>query len=202
MPNLYIIAGHNGAGKSTFGKNLLPQNVQNLTIFDGDLVFSRKLKHFSSYIKVHKYATQEADEATVDEFKKLSEEAIANQSDFAYEGHFSNENSWDTIRYFRKQGYTISMIFLGLKTLKSSEKRVSDRVQANGFLVPTYAIHHNYYGNLKFLNIHHDLIDNLSIWDSSFGNPQILMVINNAQKEYQSPQLPNWFTEFLPDLIH
>jgi predicted ABC-type ATPase len=32
MPNLYIIAGHNGAGKSTFGKNLLPLNAQNLTI--------------------------------------------------------------------------------------------------------------------------------------------------------------------------
>jgi predicted ABC-type ATPase len=56
MPNLYIIAGHNGAGKSTFGKNLLPQNAQNLTIFDGDLVYSQKLKHFSSYINVHKYA--------------------------------------------------------------------------------------------------------------------------------------------------
>ncbi len=201
MPNLHIIAGHNGAGKSTFGKDLLPKNAQNLTIFDGDLVFSQKLKHFSSYIKVHKYAVQEADDATVEEFERLSKEAIATQSDFAYEGHFSNENSWDTIRFFRKQGYTISMIFLGLKTLESSEKRVSDRVQANGFLVPAYAIHHNYYGNLKFLNIHHDLIDNLSIWDSSFGTPQILLVINNHKKEYQSTELPNWFTEFLPDLV-
>ena len=201
MPNLYIIAGHNGAGKSTFGKELLPQNAQNLTIFDGDLVFSQKLKFFASYIKVHKYAVQEADDATIEEFERLSKDAIATQSDFAYEGHFSNENSWDTIRYFRKQGYSISMIFLGLKTLKSSEKRVSDRVQANGFLVPVYAIHHNYYGNLKFLNIHHDLIDNLSIWDSSSGTRQILMVINNSKKEYQSPQLPHWFTEFLPDLV-
>jgi predicted ABC-type ATPase len=201
MPNLYIIAGHNGAGKSTFGKNLLPQNAQNLTIFDGDLVYSQKLKYFASYIKVHKYAAQEADDATVEEFERLSKEAITTQSDFAYEGHFSNENSWDTIRYFRTQGYTISMVFLGLKTLKASEKRVSDRVQANGFLVPTYAIHHNYYGNLKFLNIHHDLIDNLSIWDSSSGIPQILMVINNHNKTYQSPQLPNWFIEFLPDLV-
>jgi predicted ABC-type ATPase len=201
MPNLYIIAGHNGAGKSTFGKNLLPQNAQNITIFDGDLVYTQKLKYFSSYIKVHKYAAQEADDATVEEFERLSKEAIATQSDFAYEGHFSNENSWDTIRFFKKQGYAISMIFLGLKTLESSEKRVSDRVQANGFLVPAYAIHHNYYGNLKFLNIHHDLIDNLSIWDSTSGNPQILMVINNAKKEYQSTELPHWFTEFLPDLV-
>lgn len=54
MPNLYIIAGHNGAGKSTYGKSLLPPNAQNLTIFDSDLVFSQKLKFFASYIKVHK----------------------------------------------------------------------------------------------------------------------------------------------------
>jgi predicted ABC-type ATPase len=201
MPSLYIIAGHNGSGKSTFGKNLLPQNAQNLTMFDGDLVFSQKLKHFSSYIKVHKYAVQEADDATVEEFERLSKEAIATQSDFAYEGHFSNENSWDTIRFFRRQGYTISMIFLGLERLDLSEERVSIRVFKGGFLVPTYAIHHNYYGNLKFLNIHHDLIDNLSIWDSSFGTPQILMVINNHKKEYQSTELPHWFTEFLSDLV-
>ena len=201
MPNLFIIAGHNGAGKSTFGKELLPQNAQNLTIFDGDLVFSQKLKFFSSYIKVHKYAAQEADEATVEEFEKLSKEAIATQSDFAYEGHFSNENSWETIRYFRKQGYTISMIFLGLERLDLSEDRVGIRVFKGGFSVPTYAIHHNYYGNLKFLNIHYDLIDNLSIWDSSSGIPQILLVMNTNTKAYQSPQLPNWFTEFLPDLV-
>jgi predicted ABC-type ATPase len=201
MPNLYIIAGHNGAGKSTFGKNLLPQNAQNLTIFDGDVVFSQKLKHFASYIKVHKYAVQEADEATIEEFEMLSKEAIATQSDFAYEGHFSNENSWDTIRFFKKQGYSISMIFLGLQRLDLSEDRVGIRVFKGGFLVPTYAIHHNYYGNLKFLNIHHNLIDILSIWDSSSGNPQILLVINNSQKEYQSPQLPDWVTEFLSDLV-
>jgi predicted ABC-type ATPase len=201
MLNLYIIAGHNGAGKSTFGKNLLPQNAQNLTIFDGDLVYSQKLKHFFSYIKVHKYAAQEADEATVEEFEKLSKEAIDSQADFAYEGHFSNENSWDTIRYFKKQGYTISMIFLGLERLELSEYRVGIRVFKGGFLVPPYAIHHNYYENLKFLNIYHNLIDNLNIWDSSFGNPQILLVINNSKKEYQASILPNWFTEFLPDLL-
>jgi predicted ABC-type ATPase len=201
MPNLYIIAGHNGAGKSTFGKNLLPQNAQNLTIFDGDLVFSQKLKFFSSYIKVHKYAAQEADEATVDEFEKLSKETIATQSDFAYEGHFSNENSWETIRYFIKQKYKVSMIFLGLERLDLSEERVGIRVFKGGFLVPPYAIHHNYYGNLKFLNIHHDLIDNLSIWDSSSGIPQVLMIINDHIKAYQSPQLLNWLTEFLPNLV-
>jgi predicted ABC-type ATPase len=93
------------------------------------------------------------------------------------------------------------MIFLGLERLDLSEERVGIRVFKGGFLVPPYAIHHNYYGNLKFLNIHHDLIDNLSIWDSSSGIPQVLMITNDHIKAYQSPQLPNWLTEFLPDLV-
>jgi predicted ABC-type ATPase len=93
------------------------------------------------------------------------------------------------------------MIFLGLKTLKLSEIRVSDRVQANGFLVPPYAIHHNYFGNLRFLNQNFDMIDNLSIWDSSSGIPEILLVISNHEKEYLASSLPNWFTELLPSLV-
>jgi predicted ABC-type ATPase len=200
MPNLYIIAGHNGAGKSTYGKDLLPQNAQILPIFDGDVIYSQKLRYISSYIKVYKYAAQEAEEYTLKSFEKLTQDAIEKQYDFAYEGHFSNEESWNTIRFFRKQGYIISMIFLGLKTLSISEKRVLDRVQSNGFFVPTYAIHHNYYGNLKFLNLYYNLIDNLNIWDTT-DIPQLLMIISNQRKEYLSNNLPTWFKEFLPNLL-
>jgi predicted ABC-type ATPase len=200
MPNLYIITGHNGAGKSTSGRKLLPNQAQNLLIFDGDIVYSQKLKEASLTIPVHKYAVQQADEDTVEAFSQLSTEAMDSQSDFAYEGHFSNESSWKTITTFRERGYTINMIFLGLKSLKLSEKRVNNRVQGNGFLVPTYAIHHNYFGNLRFLNQNFDMIDNLTIWDTSSGVPEILLVISNHQKEYLSSSLPNWFSEFLPSL--
>ncbi len=37
MPELYIITGSNGAGKSTVGPNYLPQHIrQHNTVFDGD----------------------------------------------------------------------------------------------------------------------------------------------------------------------
>jgi predicted ABC-type ATPase len=200
MPNLSIIAGHNGAGKSTFGRKLLPIDVQTISIFDGDIFYIQKLKEASVAIKIHKYAVQKANEDTIEQFKKLSSEAISTQTDFAYEGHFSNEDSWDTIRFFKENRYFITMIFLGLKTLELSEKRVTDRVQAKGFFVPSYAIHHNYYGNLKFLNIYYELIDNLTIWETSSGNPNILLHIDNHKKAFQSESLPTWFSEFLPAL--
>jgi predicted ABC-type ATPase len=93
------------------------------------------------------------------------------------------------------------MIFLGLENLELSIERVNWRVKKGGFLVPPYAIHHNYFGNLRFLNQNFEMIDNLSIWDSSSGIPEILLVVSNHQKEYLASSLPNWFTELLPSLI-
>lgn len=71
MPNLYIIAGHNGAGKSTFGRKLLPVEAQSISIFDGDIVYSQKLKEASLSIKIHKYAAQQANEHTIEQFIRL-----------------------------------------------------------------------------------------------------------------------------------
>ena len=37
MPELFIITGSNGAGKSSIGANYLPAHIQNTcSIFDGD----------------------------------------------------------------------------------------------------------------------------------------------------------------------
>lgn len=45
MPELYIITGSNGAGKSSIGFNYLPEFIQkNYPIFDGDKLFMQKQK--------------------------------------------------------------------------------------------------------------------------------------------------------------
>jgi predicted ABC-type ATPase len=44
MPSLYIITGSNGAGKSTVGPDYLPEEIsQHYTVFNGDLLYTRKL---------------------------------------------------------------------------------------------------------------------------------------------------------------
>ncbi|MHB1178956.1 MAG: hypothetical protein ACYCZO_11580 [Daejeonella sp.] len=44
MPSLYIITGSNGAGKSTVGPDYLPEEIsRQYTVFDGDLLYTRKL---------------------------------------------------------------------------------------------------------------------------------------------------------------
>ena len=58
MPELYIITGSNGAGKSTVGFSYLPQHIQEAySIFDGDKLFINKQKElWASGIRAHKEA--------------------------------------------------------------------------------------------------------------------------------------------------
>ena len=45
MPELYIITGSNGAGKSSIGSSYLPEDIRkNYSVFDGDKLFMQKQK--------------------------------------------------------------------------------------------------------------------------------------------------------------
>ena len=54
---LFVITGANGAGKSTLAKALLPSQLAELDVFDGDKLFVQKLSEiFPSKSRSPKYA--------------------------------------------------------------------------------------------------------------------------------------------------
>lgn len=58
MPELYIITGSNGAGKSTIGPDYLPEHIRlHHTVFDGDKLFMQKQRElWQSGMRGHKEA--------------------------------------------------------------------------------------------------------------------------------------------------
>jgi predicted ABC-type ATPase len=87
MPELYIITGSNGAGKSTVGTTYLPIHIQqNCSVFDGDKLFMDKQRElWKSGIKAIKEAKKMAFAFVEECFDKLVEESLSGRSDFAYE---------------------------------------------------------------------------------------------------------------------
>jgi predicted ABC-type ATPase len=203
MPNLFIITGANGAGKSTLSKNLLPSAFTQLSVFDGDKFFVETLKTlFPSQIKSPKYARDTAFQATVDEFEGLVENAIENQYDFAYEGHFSSPAPWKTIEKFKVAGYRITMFFLMVNSLELSQKRVSERVKTGGHYVTPYEIEKNYYGNLIQLNNHFEILDELILADNSqLDSPSLILHFSESNKLFVSDIFPKWGKKYLNRLI-
>ncbi|HEX9513242.1 MAG TPA: zeta toxin family protein [Puia sp.] len=204
MPELYIITGSNGAGKSSIGPDYLPTHIrQQGPIFDGDKLFVEKRKELWRTIKSHKECSKLAYAFVTETFDHLVETALAANQDFAYEGHFTNEATWDIPRQFRAAGYAIHLIFLGLQDTALSELRVVDRSQAGGHYVDPQTVADNFYGNLKKLNQHYSLFQTVQIIDTSEAEHVVLAVFEDGKPANAVPSemLPAWFQTYLSTIV-
>jgi predicted ABC-type ATPase len=85
----------------------------------------------------------------IETLTQLIEEALANRDNFVYEGHFPSYATWDFPRKFKKEDFTIVMLFLGLSDVDISEMRVGIRTKKGGHNVPKWDIENNFTEILK-----------------------------------------------------
>lgn len=201
---MFIITGSNGAGKSTVGETYLPVEIQkSYSVFDGDKLALQKRRELSATIKSYKEARKSADEWMYQQFDGQVKNAIASGDHFAYEGHFRNIETLKTPRKFKKKGYDVSLIFMGLSDPHQSELRVIDRAKQGGHNVPVYEIESNFYGNLVTLNRYHKLFDEVLVIDTSKSlQHKVLIHLRKAELLSYAPLKvqPEWFLKFLFNL--
>ena len=203
-PQLHIITGSNGAGKSSIGPEYLPDYIRNnYVVFDGDLLFNQKRKElFPIQTKSPKEATKLAYQFITDQFEKLTQKAIKHKDHFVYEGHFTNDATWDVPKIFKNEWYELHLPFLGLNDPDLSQLRVTDRVFEGGHYVDRLTIEANFVGNLKKLNVYYSLFDKLQIIDTPNLNHILIASIISGEREFAVPfnELPLWFIEFMPTI--
>jgi predicted ABC-type ATPase len=61
--------------------------------------------------------------------------AINSGSDYAFETNFSASDPMSSARQFKKAGYEVHLIFMGLNSIEESIQRVEQRVQLGGHKV-------------------------------------------------------------------
>jgi predicted ABC-type ATPase len=204
MPELHIITGSNGAGKSSIGTVFFPINIQeNCIVFDGDKLFMEKQRElWKSGITAIKEAKKIAINFVEETFNSLVENAITNKIDFAYEGHFTNDATWDIPKRFQQEGFSIHLILLGLTDTYISESRVIDRSKFGGHYVDPKTVAQNFYGNLEKLDKYFAIFDSVKIIDSS--NVKLVDLCSLSfgvlETSIDIEVLPNWFTVNLPNI--
>ncbi len=201
MPELHIITGSNGAGKSSVGPEYLPPQIRKVcTVFDGDKLSLDKTKELlATNLHSRKDAKTLANEWIGVHFNKEVKKAISKADHFAYEGHFRETSTWKVIDKFKRKGYSVHMIFFGLINVERSKMRVLERALRGGHNVSPAEIDLNYHGNLLQLDRHFKKLDQLRIIDTSETAPKVLLELLNNEVVFCAPfsQLPDWFTTYL-----
>ncbi|MBO9617731.1 MAG: zeta toxin family protein [Niabella sp.] len=153
-------------------------------------------------LKVQKELNWQASVYVDHVFLSLAEEALNSKKDFAYEGHFSKDESWEIVDRFKRAGYNIHLVFLGLRSPELSSNRVLIRATEGGHHVDELTLRDNFYGNLLQLNMRFKVFDTVLIMDTSEIEHLELAKIEKGIIVYFLPRqnLPDWFIVFLPDI--
>jgi len=159
---LYILAGCNGAGKTTASKELIPEILDCQIFVNADeIAFQMSPFHPESV----------AIQAGRIMLSQIQELLHAGES-FTFETTLSAKSYKSIILQAKELGYEITLIFMWLNSVELAIERVETRVKEGGHHIPTDTIRRRYKaGLLNLFKIYLPIVDNFMIFDSTNSVP-------------------------------
>jgi len=142
MPNLYIISGCNGAGKTTASYTILPEILQCKEFVNADEI-AKGLSPFQP----EKVAI-EAGRIMLNRVREL----LDTDSDFAFETTLATKSYINIIKQAQTKGYFVTLIYFWLDSPELAVERVKERVLQGGHNIPEDIINRRYLNGLKNLS--------------------------------------------------
>ena len=156
-PTLYIIAGCNGAGKTTFATEFLPHSVHCLRFLNPDEI-ARGLSPLdppAANVKAARILLQEI------------HVAIRRRETFAMETTLSERTYIHLLKNARANGYEIELHYLWLASPRQAIARVRQRVQKGGHDVQPSDVRRRFGRSMdRLLHDYLPLADRWIIWDN------------------------------------
>ncbi len=178
-PHLIIIAGCNGAGKSTYSRAL----VNSVIPFDYDKQF---LKNYENLLDSDIRDVM-ASNLTINQFTEQIEKAFESRSSFCYETNF-HENPLYWATKAKELGYKLYLIFFCLSTIEIAEKRVNYRTKNKGHFVSNQTIKERWKLGYKNVNLYYSFFDYVLFIDNSidYSLPnEIFEIIKRDENELE-----------------
>lgn len=156
-PTLYIIAGCNGAGKTTASYSVLPSLLKCKEFVNADEI-AKGLSPFnpeSMAIAAGKLMLQRIDYL------------LERKDTFAIETTLATRSYVSLVRRAHEAGYQVVLLFFWLSSPEMAIERVAKRVREGGHNIPTETIVRRYWLGLQnFFNLFTPIVDSWMFFDN------------------------------------
>ncbi|MDF3078912.1 MAG: hypothetical protein K0S09_2801 [Sphingobacteriaceae bacterium] len=175
IKRLYIIAGCNGAGKTTASFNILPDILDCKEYVNADEI-ARGISPFQP-----EKVSFEAGRIMLARINEL----LQNGEDFAFETTLATKSFASFIVKAKSAGYSVTLIYFWLESVRLAQKRVKTRVEEGGHDIPVDVVERRYHRGLKnFFDIYHAICDFIYIYDNSSNVPALVYEKNETGEDF------------------
>jgi predicted ABC-type ATPase len=151
MPNLYIISGCNGAGKTTASFTVLPEMLACEVFINADEIAIGRIM-----------------------LNKI-DQLISKKQDFAFETTLATKSYTNTIKKAKYSGYQITLVFFYLDSEELAIERVRARVIEGGHNIPEPIIRRRYTSGIQNLfNLYIPICDYWMIFNNSILKSELI----------------------------
>jgi predicted ABC-type ATPase len=162
VPNLYIISGCNGAGKTTASFTILPEMLNCKEFVNADEI-AKGLSPFQP-----ESVSFQAGRIMVERIDEL----LNSGDDFAFETTLTTLSYLNTIKKAKEKGYSVNLLYFWLNDVNLAIERVKTRVIEGGHNIPEETIRRRYFRGIY--NLTNKFIALCDYW----------IVINNSSRPF------------------
>jgi len=162
VPNLYIISGCNGAGKTTASFTILPEMLDCKEFVNADEI-AKGLSPFQP-----ESVSFQAGRIMIERIDEL----LNSEVDFAFETTLTTLSYINTIKLAKEKGYSITLLYFWLNDVNLAIERVKTRVSEGGHNIPEETIRRRYFRGIY--NLTNRFITLCDYW----------IVINNSSRPF------------------
>ena len=193
-PELIIIAGPNGSGKTSVTKKFLHHEwAEGTTYINPDEVANEMFGDWNSIESILKAANYCAE---------WRERCINEKQSFVFETVMSSEDKIDFINRAKKAGFFIRLFFISTDSPTINASRIADRVMKGGHDVPITKIVSRYFKSIKNCMKASMIVDRLYVYDNSIDGEdariQFRLSNGNLEKVYVE-NIPEWAQILIPN---
>jgi len=165
VPNLYVIAGCNGAGKTTASYTILPEILDCKEFVNADNI-AAGLSPFNP-----ERVALEAGRIMLSRIHDLLNEG----ADFAFETTLSTRSYVSLIKEAKEKGYDVTLLHLWLDSPEHAIKRVAKRVAKGGHHIPDDVVKRRYYRGVRnLIELYTPLCDRWLVFDNMDVEPRLI----------------------------